>query len=335
MSSKEKDIIEIGEGWACALLTEKKVPAVHCYHNKKLISKLPIESMIPCNPANHIPIKEKIPKLNGAFSLAQVPEPKSLKKVALHLNNRLRKAALPSNALVVKIEGDAPSLVISVGGSSRHTYDNPELIDMLATTEASQNMTCTGASPLAFFKLPANGNPCQPTLGLVGLLHREIPNIGLSFRKKGDMIYLVGFSVEDIASSEYLYSFHRIHPSPAPWVNPKEQSRLQSMLTEAIRRNLLSSIHSVTKGGLFTSLLESSLQNQLGFDITTDAEIREDAFLFGESFGRFIVSTSEQNDAPFVDMMTQNKIPVTTLGHTTKGEIRVDDISFGYIHDFA
>ena len=334
MSSKEKDIIEIGEGWACALFTEKKVPAVHCYHNKKLISKLPLDS-IPCTPANHIPLKEKTTPMNGAFSIAQVPEPKSLKKVALHLNNRLRKDTLPSNALMVTIEGDAPSLVISVGGNSRHNYEDPELIDILATTEASQNMTCTGASPLAFFKLPANSNPCQPTLGLVGLLNKEIPHIGLSFRKKGDMIYLLGFSVEDIASSEYLYSFHHIHPSPAPWINQKEQSRLQLLLTEAIRRNLISSVHSVTKGGLFTSLLESSIQNQLGFDITTDAEIREDAFLFGESLGRFIVSTSDQSDATFVDMMTQNKIPVTTLGHTTKGEIRVDDISFGYIRDFA
>jgi phosphoribosylformylglycinamidine synthase len=172
-------------------------------------------------------------------------------------------------------------------------------------------------------------------LGLVGLLSNELPKTRLSFVQKGDMIYLVGRSTEDIASSEYLYSVLHIHPSPAPKMNPQDQIRLHTILTEAIRKNLISSISSVTQGGMFISLLESSRQHQLGFDITTDAEIREDAFLFGESLGRFIVSTSEQNDAAFVDMMTQHKIPVTTLGHTTKGEIRIDDISYGFIQDFS
>ena len=336
MASKIKDIIEIGEGWACALKSQKSNPVFRCYHKQKLITELPLASIMQCAPVHHTALKEKKVPPNGSFSIKQVPEPKSLKKVAELLNNLLRKTTQPSSTLVVTVDYDAPSLVIAVGGSSRYSYDDPELGNMLATTEAAQNMACTGASPVAFFKLPPTTNQCPvPTLGLVGLLPRKVPQIGPSFRKKGDMIYLLGFSVEDIASSEYLYSFHHIHPSPAPWVNAKEQSRMQSLLTEAIHRNLLSSVNSITKGGLFISLVESSMQNQLGFDVTTDAEIREDAFLFGESLGRFVVSTSEQNDAAFVDMMTQNKIPLTTLGHTTKGEIRVDDISYGFIQDFA
>ena len=331
MASKNKDIIEIGEGWACAL----QAPFIHCYYNNQLVTELALTSLVECIPFNHhVDAHAKTTSIDS-FSTGKIPEPKSLKKVALLLNRLVRKTTQPTNAYLVTAKEDAPSLVIAVGGNSRYTYENAELGNMVATTEAAQNMACTGAAPVAFFKLPPiSGQDVQPTLGLVGLLPSKTPHIDVAFKNKGDMVYLLGRSVEDVASSEYLYSAHHIHPSPAPWVNPQEQSRIQTVLTEAISKNLISSIHSITRGGIFISMIESSMPNQLGFDITTDAEIREDAFLFGESLGRFIVSTSEKNDVAFVDLMTQHKIPLTTLGHTTKGEIRIDDISYGFIQDF-
>jgi len=33
----------------------------------------------------------------------------------------------------------------------------------------------------------------------------------------------------------------------------------------------------------------------------------------------------------FVDLMSSMKVPFFALGHVTKGEIRIDDDSFGYI----
>ena len=82
---------------------------------------------------------------------------------------------------------------------------------------------------------------------------------------------------------------------------------------------------------MFFSLVRNGLPNNLGFDITTDAEIRSDAFLFGESMGRFIVTVPEEKEDEFVDYLFERKIPVMTLGHVTKGEIRIDDKSFGFI----
>lgn len=335
MASKAKDIIEIGEGWACALRTLKNSPAVYCYYHEKLVSELPISLLVQCVPFNHTVLDKLLTSANGSFSISKVPEPKSLKKIALLLNGYIRKTTQPANAFVVQIDADAPSLVIAVGGNSRHTYENAELGNMVATAEASQNLSATGATPVAFFKLPPFADHgYYPTLGLLGLLPKETPRTTMAFCRKGAMIYLLGRSVEDVASSEYLYAIHHIHPSPAPWMNPQEQSRLQTLLHEAVQKNLMASISTITRGGIFFSLLQSALPNQLGFDITTDAEIREDAFLFGESLGRYIVSTSEENDSAFVDLMIRNKIPITTLGHTTKGEIRIDDISYGFIGDF-
>jgi phosphoribosylformylglycinamidine synthase len=68
-----------------------------------------------------------------------------------------------------------------------------------------------------------------------------------------------------------------------------------------------------------------------GFDITSDAEIRKDAFLFGESMGRIVVGVVPAKVDDFVDFMSSSKVPFFALGHVTKGEIRIDDESYGYI----
>ena len=82
---------------------------------------------------------------------------------------------------------------------------------------------------------------------------------------------------------------------------------------------------------MFFTLLRAGLPSGFGFDITSDAEIRKDAFLFGEAMGRIVVSVDPQKVDEFVDLMSSLKVPFFALGHVTKGEIRIDDESFGFI----
>ena len=74
--------------------------------------------------------------------------------------------------------------------------------------------------------------------------------------------------------------------------------------------------------------------NNLGFDITTCAEIREDAFLFGESPSRVIVSVREVKEDRFLDILKKSDLHFALLGHVSKGEIRIDDISFGDVSEY-
>ena len=76
------------------------------------------------------------------------------------------------------------------------------------------------------------------------------------------------------------------------------------------------------------------MPNDLGFDITSDAEVRLDAFLFGESQSRVVVSVSEACEERFVDFMIESEVPMFLLGHVTRSEIRVDDVSYGFIPDY-
>ncbi len=176
--------------------------------------------------------------------------------------------------------------------------------------------------------------PVPPTLiiSMVGLVEDKNRITTHAFKEKGGNIFLMGRSFDDIGSSEYLEFFHGVADSPLPVFSIEEEFRIQQALQELHELNLLRSASPVGKGGLFFTLLRAAIPNGLGFDITTDAEIRLDSFLFGEAMGRILLEVDPKKEDDFVDFMTERKFPFFTLGHITKGEIRIDDKSLGYIN---
>jgi len=172
-----------------------------------------------------------------------------------------------------------------------------------------------------------------PTIGMLGLLKDKNNHMTMAFKEKGDMIFLVGKSVNDISCSEYLYSWHNIKKSPPPAFDLDFEFLIQDAVKGLIQNHLIRSAHDVSDGGLFITLVESAMPHDLGFDITSPAEIRRDAFLFGEAQSRIVVSVDQSRETDFIDFMMGKELPFSTLGHVTKGELRVDDLSFGFISD--
>lgn len=173
----------------------------------------------------------------------------------------------------------------------------------------------------------------SPVVGMLGLIKDVEKHTTLSFKHKGDMIFLIGRSHDDVNGSEYLSAFHGIDVSLPPYYSLKEEKKILAVISNMIDQNLVRSVHDVSNGGLFFTLLESAIPMEYGFDITTDAEIRRDAFLFGEAQGRVIVSVSPEKQDDFVDFMVGQEVPFSILGHVTRGEIRVDDESYGFIDE--
>ncbi len=173
-----------------------------------------------------------------------------------------------------------------------------------------------------------------PTIGMLGIIEDKSHITSLGFKGKSDLIYMLGKSENDISSSEYLASYHKIKESPAPNFDLDVEVELQHTLTKLIRASVIESAHDISDGGLFITLLESSMVSNLGFDITTSAEIREDAFLFGESPSRVIISVREVKEDRFLDILRESNIPFTLIGHVSKSEIRIDDQSFGDVAEY-
>ena len=173
-----------------------------------------------------------------------------------------------------------------------------------------------------------------PTIGMVGILKSKKDRMTLNFKHAGDLIYLVGQSRDDISSSEYLYSYLGIKGSPAPFLSLDEEAALHAMLLELIRSGEVASVHDVSDGGLFISVFESARASCLGFDISTDEEFRTDAFLFGESQSRAVVSVRPEMQEAFVERLTASDIEFTFLGEVTDtDDMIIDGQNFGSLSE--
>jgi len=134
----------------------------------------------------------------------------------------------------------------------------------------------------------------------------------MNFDKKGDIVYLLGdYQQED-----------------------GDNSSAVEILYDAIEKNLVTSAHPLHSKGLFCGLIEACSVKKVGFDITGDSEMSDKAFLFNDTNSAILISVNPHNEGHLVDFIFNNRIRLTLLGHVTKKELRMDDISFGYIDDY-
>lgn len=170
-----------------------------------------------------------------------------------------------------------------------------------------------------------------PTIGMLGVLKDKSTRMTLDFKNEGDSIYLIGYSKNCISSSEYLYSYHKIKNTPAPTFDLNEEFEVQKAVKTIIKEGVIQSAHDCSDGGLFITLLESAMVNDLGFDISSDETIRKDAFLFGEAQSRVIVSVKKEDEDKFIDLMMDSRAEFEYLGDVKGKEMIIDEESFGTV----
>lgn len=126
------------------------------------------------------------------------------------------------------------------------------------------------------------------------------------FKKPNDLIYILGITRKELGGSEYYKLFSRSGwdiGDTAPKVRANETIPLYKALARAIEDGLVKSAHDISDGGLAVTLAECSFSG-FGVDvdishIPNDNVEEEDALLFSESAGRFIVSVDEGKAAEF------------------------------------
>jgi phosphoribosylformylglycinamidine synthase len=170
-----------------------------------------------------------------------------------------------------------------------------------------------------------------PTIGMVGLLDNIQNKMSLGFKNEGDHIYLIGKSVNDISSSEYLHKILGVEFSPAPYFDLQEEFNMQQAVKWLIEKRLIQSAHDISEGGLMVCLMESAFDRRLGFDVTSSDNIRPDAWWFGEAQGRVVVSVSPAQREAFILRMQEAFVPYQLIGMVTSGDILVDRSHWGSI----
>jgi phosphoribosylformylglycinamidine synthase II len=155
----------------------------------------------------------------------------------------------------------------------------------------------------------------SPVIGTLGLIENN--NLNKSSNPQiNDSIIIIGMTHNEMGGSEYYEHYHKIIGGKVPVVDLLNQNKTMDAIRYMLDTNLISSVHDCSKGGIIISLLEVSIQSNLGF--TVDIEKipstckRSDYTLFSESHNRFIISTI--NSTKIQDILMKEKIPFADLG---------------------
>ena len=197
------------------------------------------------------------------------------------------------------------------------------------------NTPVTGGNVSFYNQSPDGPVYPTPTIGMVGILESIEDKMTLNFKDVGDSIYLIGESRNDIGSSEYLHKIIGKEFSPCPYFDLDEEYNLQQNLLNLIRQKAVNAAHDISEGGLLITLMESAFTDELGFNVNAnDNSIRKDAYWFGESQSRVVVTVAAGDEESFVSAIKALKIPYTVLGTVTAGNIVVDGEDWGAISDW-
>lgn len=255
----------------------------------------------------------------------------------------------PDQGCCIAVSEAARNIVCSGGEPSAITNClnfgnpyNPEVYWQFAGAIKGMSRACTK------FKTPVTGGNVSfynqssyegpvfptPTIGMLGIIRNKKHITTLGFKNMGDSVFLLGRSQNDINSSEYLYSICGVKNSPAPAFDLEEEFLLQQTLSSAIKAGIISSAHDCSDGGLFITLLESSMPAGLGFEISSPGTVRKDAFLFGESQSRVVISVSPENENALNSHFLQSGLVFSKLGIVKGKNLVVDGEDFGEVGEY-
>ena len=137
----------------------------------------------------------------------------------------------------------------------------------------------------------------KPTAAIVGVgLVENISKIPFQgFSNDRDLVAIVGLTYPELGGSEYLYRYHGIEGGGVPLPRPVTEILNSRFILEAIRLNLIRSIHDIDIGGLATAIAEMSIIGYAGVDIDLYNVPcmgcrRIDEVFFSETQGRYIIA---------------------------------------------
>jgi phosphoribosylformylglycinamidine synthase len=112
----------------------------------------------------------------------------------------------------------------------------------------------------------------------------------------------------------------------------EEELAVQSAVKSLIKTKLINSAHDVSDGGLFVTLIESAMSGGKGFNIESDPNVRRDAFLFGESQSRVVVTVPAAREDNFIKTMMKSDAEFSMLGEVKGLQVIIDGEKWGSVN---
>ncbi len=217
-----------------------------------------------------------------------------------------------------------------VGVTDALNFGNPERSDILwqfelvieGIADACKALELPVVSGNVSFYNETNGVSVYPSpmIGMVGVLDTVENAVSQWFKDEGDIIILLGETLDELGGSEYVRVIHHREQGIPPLLSLETERALHRCLLEAIGRGIVRSAHDCAEGGLAIAVAESCLsrpQAPVGASVKLTPDIpdmRIDALLFGESQSRAVVTVASADVDAFRANAEQFGVPMRTIG---------------------
>ncbi|HAK38355.1 MAG TPA: phosphoribosylformylglycinamidine synthase II, partial [Nitrospina sp.] len=156
-----------------------------------------------------------------------------------------------------------------------------------------------------------------PTVAVVGLLEDRTYHTTQWFKEEGDLVGLIGLTMEELGGSEYLSVMcERVEGKP-PYLDLPLARTINNLCLSLIKDGLAVSAHDCSEGGLGVALAESCISHPhapTGAVLDVESTIRNDACLFGESQSRILVSFSAESRTAVEEKAKAVGVPFKVIG---------------------
>tara|TARA_B100001971_G_C18268046_1_gene596629 strand:+ start:64163 stop:67096 length:2934 start_codon:yes stop_codon:yes gene_type:complete len=147
-----------------------------------------------------------------------------------------------------------------------------------------------------------------PTLLVTGMSKNK-KLIKNHFQTADQLVYQVGAIDKEVYRSHLSEIFDIDSKGVHPFSIEKNKE-LYSLFSEL--HPLISACHDISEGGLFATLFEMTLGDNIGVEITESLSL---GYLFNEPLGNFVMTIDKNNQEKFEKIL--NEIPFKLIGHTT------------------
>ena len=180
------------------------------------------------------------------------------------------------------------------------------------------------AGNVSFYNESKNGSiPPSPIVSCLGKLDNVEKAIGLSFKHSDSNLVMVGKRKSEMGGSAY-YHMKNKYDSELPKPDFEEVKNQIYALTDCINEGLLLSCHDISDGGLAVALSEMSFENNIGFKVSFNENLRSDEILFSET-GGFIMEINDSNLETVINNFSKFNIELFTIGKTGGDSLYIND----------
>jgi phosphoribosylformylglycinamidine synthase len=175
-----------------------------------------------------------------------------------------------------------------------------------------------------------------PTVGLVGLIDDVNTYATTAFKLEGDVIVLIGETLDELGGSEYLNIVHGAVAGKPPVLDLALERDVQAAVREGVRSGLVKSAHDCSEGGIGVTLAECCVAGNIGADVHLEDDLPAVSSLFSETQSRVVVSVAEADIETFMDLLAEHEVPYSVLGTVGGDRLHISekvDIGVGTLRE--